>query len=1154
MTTFRRKTIVKGPHAKHSVSRASPKKGKTVFKQCNRNVRRQAAVARSLHRTQQEASGCEDGLRERIDQLEEELRARPAQAFEPEDSGSESGSDPVGPLEFADVESDVDDSADDPASEAEQDNDDPDPGSESDDDDDYDAKARKLDRDFPKNLGRFFHRARPKVLKWITRDVPDCRIAPMYLLCIVAFITALCMYHGFTKLITIVIVCLTLSVGFFIEYALLYVWTHDVLVHWYCTRMAKPATVSTVLRDGWLAPVFRPRFVDAFLWVCWFVDNYCRYVSGDPSGVRKFACLVSTRKTSLTACDPRMFNQLSVDAVDSRVQLDVYAVIDLTTGDCSHFISCAEMVEETACKIALLEREDREHQAAVVCSRITNMYLRGDQFRATCCGSAFLANWIVNNEEAKSGVTCTPSSRPAVSSTVTQCCVALLLCVFAFSYRPAAMTTYTWFDMVIVAPVVEELLKWLISRATGKTRQSVSYWYGMAEFVVRGCTLDAVPAMWLHVFVGFLPMWLAVLVHGGFNFWVSVGLFDSWFLRYAKYWDFGELRSELTGYDAGVLLEWCKIALETCCSTLRCTQFFMHACENAYPYFVANMYYSCPGLFTQTASAPNWVKLTSIAVFLAASAVQLYGYRIEEVSLPSIPDHSAKIKRLPTFGVACPRRSLCSSLGFIINGTAPCVPDVNHGPTMLHGCLSRFCKNPPSIRPGLLRKLRRFVRKFVRRNYIPLAPDCDYTLETWLAGTNYTDGRKDELRRAFKELSALNARDKRCSGFGKREGYMDFKPSRGINSRDDAFKCATGPFFKLMESQVYHQPCYDGSGLSSAREDYYPFVKHIPVHLRPEFMMQFFAGEAGPFYETDYSQFEKHFTPEVLMAVEMELYRHMLKNFPAVYKLIEETMCGVNVCTYNHFILRIPGRRMSGEMCTSLGNGFSNLMLLKFAAHLRGGSARGIVEGDDALFVSTVKLTVSDFEDLGFNIKINCHKELLSSSFCGLLMTRSRQIMRDPVKVLTKFGWSFSPHRNSSPLVRLSLLRAQALSLAYECPRCPVLKTLAARVLTVTTGVKARFSNDYWGQQLRAWTEEFSARTVEVMSQVPTYDDRVDFYLQFGLTPRTQLRLEQIIGQWNGDPLDDRLISHCLARTDCSRSFYEYSCRSDAAMGFAAAF
>lgn len=399
-----------------------------------------------------------------------------------------------------------------------------------------------------------------------------------------------------------------------------------------------------------------------------------------------------------------------------------------------------------------------------------------------------------------------------------------------------------------------------------------------------------------------------------------------------------------------------------------------------------------------------------------------------------------------------------------------------------------------------MRRFKRFVWHYVKR-YEPIHSDADVSVETWLSkSTTYSAGRCKELLDNWNLAGRCmnRARDFLVKSFGKLETYSRFKPARGINSRTDVFKCFSGPYFKLIESEVYKDPA---------------FIKHTPVRLRPAYITDMLSHFAGPYYETDYSQFEKHFTREIMLSCEMILYQHMMKGHSDAFSSIKAAMIGINNCIFRDFKISIEARRMSGEMCTSLGNGFSNLMLAKFIVYEKVGrdALAGVVEGDDGLFACPCELTKSDFADLGFEIKILKHDNLLRTSFCGIVMSEDLATMTEPLDVLVNFGWSHSVLAFGNENTRRGLLRSKALSLAYEHPRCPIISVLARHVLELTSGVRARFSGNTYERELYNEVEMFKEETCKLLSMGPSLQTRRDFAEQFGICINQQIEVESAI-------------------------------------------
>jgi hypothetical protein len=246
-------------------------------------------------------------------------------------------------------------------------------------------------------------------------------------------------------------------------------------------------------------------------------------------------------------------------------------------------------------------------------------------------------------------------------------------------------------------------------------------------------------------------------------------------------------------------------------------------------------------------------------------------------------------------------------------------------------------------------------------------------------------------------------------------------------------KLAFGPAFKAIEQRLFKRP---------------EFIKYIPVRDRPSYIMDLCFAEGGSYVATDYTAFESLFTADIMNAVEFQLYRHMLQGHPSgasTLRLMEKVLMGRNHCCFKNFRVDVDATRMSGEMCTSLGNGFSNLMFMLFACHKFNSRCVGVVEGDDGLFrVDGPLPTTEFFSELGLKIKLEVHSSLSEASFCGIIFDEEERInVTDPVSELVNFGWSNAKYAGASPNKLLQLLRCKSISLAYQYPGCPVLWKLA---------------------------------------------------------------------------------------------------------------
>lgn len=178
------------------------------------------------------------------------------------------------------------------------------------------------------------------------------------------------------------------------------------------------------------------------------------------------------------------------------------------------------------------------------------------------------------------------------------------------------------------------------------------------------------------------------------------------------------------------------------------------------------------------------------------------------------------------------RPIVAASLGCHVPGLTLCHPDPGSALTYEAGMRKRFATQTPVPDKKLIRDFTEWLKIEIRKDFEPLPSDSDTSLETWLAGTTYSDARKQELRLKFAAVDNIWDRNQkyfRVKSFMKDEWYPAYKHARPINSRSDEFKCVVGPIFKLIESAVYSHPA---------------FIKHTPVSERPaEIAETFLPGD-----------------------------------------------------------------------------------------------------------------------------------------------------------------------------------------------------------------------------------------------------------------------------------------------------------------------
>lgn len=422
----------------------------------------------------------------------------------------------------------------------------------------------------------------------------------------------------------------------------------------------------------------------------------------------------------------------------------------------------------------------------------------------------------------------------------------------------------------------------------------------------------------------------------------------------------------------------------------------------------------------------------------------------------------------------------------------------------------------PSVKPIHKRALRFFVRTLLRsRNksgelhFSPLPADTDLTVDGWLSLTHYSQARRLELK-AHDDGLPLRSVHYKCNSFIKTEVLADFKMPRIINSRSDKFKVATGPIFKRIEERVF-------------QSDY--FIKHIPVQNRMDFLVKRLSLPGRRYVATDYSSFEAHMTPEILNICEFQLYSYMTKNLPKKPRLdflshVRKALAGRSTGVSKLGGFSIPGVRMSGDMCTSLGNGFTNLCLSFYLLTLYGFKPDGVFEGDDGLLAvqsASGMLTKKEFESIGAIIKMEPSATVEEAGFCGLYAARgSFDNLCDVVDVLVKFGWTMSNAKAGGEKVIRQLLRAKAFSLAFEMPRCPILRELANYALRITADVAPKFEVNKYGEL--GWWDEQVLRGA-VLTNLPadgvSNASRQFVHEKWGISPQVQVDYEQYLKSKN---------------------------------------
>lgn len=205
---------------------------------------------------------------------------------------------------------------------------------------------------------------------------------------------------------------------------------------------------------------------------------------------------------------------------------------------------------------------------------------------------------------------------------------------------------------------------------------------------------------------------------------------------------------------------------------------------------------------------------------------------------------------------------------------------------------------------------------------------------------------------------------------------------------------------------------------------------------------------------TDYTAFESHFTESLLALCEFRLYAYMTRNLPCHRQFMRDlhVLLGENSIFFKNVKCGVRATRMSGEMNTSLGNSFTNLMLY-FYIHRFNPYSNAVVEGDDCVGVYVGKTpTTADYARLGLTVKIETPSCLSQASFCGQIFTEEFETIVDPHKIIAKTGWIDAAYIDSKEKKKKELLRCRAMSLLSMYPACPIVTSYGLYLLRATAG------------------------------------------------------------------------------------------------------
>lgn len=406
----------------------------------------------------------------------------------------------------------------------------------------------------------------------------------------------------------------------------------------------------------------------------------------------------------------------------------------------------------------------------------------------------------------------------------------------------------------------------------------------------------------------------------------------------------------------------------------------------------------------------------------------------------------------------------------------------------------------------------------------------------------------------FSVLLDSKPRKRRMGLFVKHEGYPSFKYPRNIANPPDFYKYVGGPLFDEIAHRIFSTVEWS--------------MKRIPVPERPKYLMEYFGGteEAesfGTYLSTDHTSFEAHFTGPFQRACEMQLYSFFSKLDPFASRLfhqINQWHTKTHTVEYRGQHRAVDLRaslepvRMSGDMCTSLGNTFSNLMIMRYVCKKNGLCCKGVFEGDDSLTKvwsptgQKVHLSKENFEMLGMDIKIIESDCPGKAGFCSQYFARDTDCVTDPKEILVRTPWSLSALATKQSNWK-GLLKAKAVSLLCEFPAAPIVSSFASCLLRLAGDASPIFDwkLDWWKlHQLKPSIATACACPIRPASRLLCAE-------LFGWSVEEQVALEHYFDQaGQGIPcFTHPILDHHLAGSDYSTMWRRFTIQGPLSLSLA---
>lgn len=484
----------------------------------------------------------------------------------------------------------------------------------------------------------------------------------------------------------------------------------------------------------------------------------------------------------------------------------------------------------------------------------------------------------------------------------------------------------------------------------------------------------------------------------------------------------------------------------------------------------------------------------------------LIGYRVSDFSELCSCTHIVKSAQIIIKKQFNKRHYVAAALPTHVQNVCPYVPDNQCSLGKLTSVFKRLLKKPPDIK--YYKDQKNFVRNLLYNTVTPLEPHELMTYPEFRESIPHPEWRKLQLDEALEEYPKTSPKShSSIKSFIKREMFLEPKIPRSINARCDKAKVKYGPMVKSIERKFYDELGY--------------FAKHIPPIDRPRIIKERFS-HFQHIYCSDYTAFESHMTPRMMRVNESQFIRYMMQYAnPKLAKQYIRMLEGKNVPKSSALSVSVYGVRQSGEMSTSLSNGFTNMASIIYMLWRKLGRPNLssekfwnqfdlLIEGDDALigYNGEFELTEADFSEVGLTSKIEKHRTIETTRFCQIAFQQDdMKPIADVRRSIQKIFFTMAQGFKGKLSKMLQFQQAKARSLLYEFPACPVVTSIGKALLRLSAGAEPIFEDN--------WKHKPSLTEIEKLIAENKFSMKSRIFVEQtqNISIQTQLEIEKLFDE-----------------------------------------